>query len=52
MASGSTPICDASIRKDYTEASGHGPPIVLGTVIGLITGAPDTPIYRDKSSVG
>jgi hypothetical protein len=36
-ASGTTPICDSSTREDATEASGHGPPIVLGTVIGLIT---------------
>jgi hypothetical protein len=52
MASGTTPICDASTRKDDTEASGHGPPIVLGTVIGLITEATDAPIYRDTGQWG
>jgi hypothetical protein len=45
MASGTTPICDASTRKDDTETSGHGPPIVLGNVIGLITEAQDA---RDR----
>jgi hypothetical protein len=52
MASGTTPICDASTRKDDTETSGHGPPIVLGTVIGLITEGPDAPIYRDTGQWG
>jgi hypothetical protein len=52
MASGTTPICDASTRKDDTEASGHGPPIVLGTVICLITEAPDAPICRDTGQWG
>jgi hypothetical protein len=52
MASGTTPICDDSTRKDDTGASGHGPPIVSGNVIGLITEAPDAPIYRDTGQWG